>query len=169
MAYNYGFPQTYPQMGQTYYPQTYQPMAQQPMMQPQQAQQSYSPVSTQNSIIWISGEQEAQMYPIAPNNAVALWAKDGKTIYLKSADATGKPTMTIYDLVERTQNAPQAAETAPVNYATKEDLSRVVGLVNGFDSLISGIKTDIETMKGDMYGIAGKKKSAKKTEVTDDE
>ena len=162
MAYPY-YPQQPYQMGQSYYPQTYQPVMQQP-----QQQQNYSPVSNQNSIIWISGEQEAQMYPIAPNNAIALWEKSGKTIYLKSADATGKPSLTIFDLVERKQT-PTAEDGTPVDYATKKDLMRVAEAVSGFDALISSIKTDIETMKGDMYGIAGKKKSAKKSEVTDDE
>ena len=73
------------------YPAGYQAAMQQPQMmqnipqiqQPQQIQpaQTYSPAINQSGIIWISGMQEAQMYPIAPNNAVARWQKDGKTIY----------------------------------------------------------------------------------------
>lgn len=163
MAYPYYPQQTYP-MGQSYYPQAFQPV----MQQPQQPQQNYSPVANQSSIIWISGEQEAQMYPIAPNNAIALWEKSGKTIYLKSADATGKPSLTIFDLVERKQT-PTTEDGTTVDYATKKDLMSVAEAVRGFDALISSIKTDIETMKGDMYGIAGKKKTAKKSEVADDE
>ena len=31
-------------------------------------------------IIWVSGVQEAQLYPVAPNNAVALWENSGKAI-----------------------------------------------------------------------------------------
>lgn len=176
MAYPYQSYQTPWQQG--YYPM-YQPMQQpvqqQPVQQPvqQTAPQTYSPVINQSGIIWISGEQEAAMYPIAPNNAVALWAKDGKTIFLKSADATGKPTMRIYDLVERaetpSENVP-ATDNKLANYATKDDLAAVVGVVKGFDGLIAGIKADIEKMNGDLYGIAGKKRAVKKqVEVEEDD
>lgn len=160
-----------------YYQPNYQPMqaVQQPMMaqnvQTQNQPQSYSPAINQSGIIWVSGAMEAQAYPIAPNNAVALWEKSGKVIYLKQADATGKPTMTVYDLVERDQNASDAAQDQTLEYATKSDLSAVVGVVKGFDEVLGSLKSDIDTMKGDMYGIAGKKKSsAKKTaEVIEDE
>jgi len=156
-------------MAYPYYPYQnfYQPMYQ-PVQQPvQQQQQTYTP--TTSGIIWISGESEATMYPIAPNNAVALWDRNGKSIYLKSADATGKPTMTVYDLVEHVQNAPEASQEQTVEYATKSDLSAVVGVVKGFDEMLGSLKSDIDTMKGDMYGIAGKKKSKKTVEVSEDE
>lgn len=177
MAYPYQSYQNPYQQG--YYPMYQQPQYQQPIQQPvqqpiqQTAPQTYSPVINQNGIIWISGEQEAAMYPIAPNNAVALWAKDGKTIYLKSADATGKPTMRIYDLVERAESVSEATEKADRKsdeYATKRDLAAVVGVVKGFDDLISGMKADIEKMNGDLYGIAGKKRTVKKpVEVEEDD
>lgn len=160
--YNYNNPYQ-----QGFYQPMYQPIQQQPVQQ--QAQQSYSPAINQSGIIWVSGPMEAQSYPIAPNNAVALWEKSGKVIYLKSADATGKPTMTVYDLVERDQGASDAVTEQNTEYATKSDLSAVVGVVKGFDELIGSIKSDIDTLKGDMYGIAGKKKTAKKAEVTADE
>lgn len=148
---------------QNYYQPNYQPP--QNIVQPQ----SYSPAINQNGIIWISGESEAAMYPIAPNNAVALWEKSGKTIYLKQADATGKPTITVYDLVERAHSASETSDNKTTEYATKSDLSAVVGVVKGFDELITSIKSDIDTMKGDMYGIAGKKKAKKTAEVAEDE
>ena len=113
------------------------------------------------------------MYPVAPNNAVALWENSGKTIFLKQADATGKPTMHVYDLVERTETVSTAsdpqADKSSVPYATKEDLGKVVGVVKGIDDVISTMKNDIEAMKGDMYGIAGKKKPVKKAEVQEDD
>lgn len=148
-----------------YYPQNYQPV-----VQPQAQQQMASP----SGIIWVAGAQEAQMYPVAPNNAVALWENSGKTIFLKSADATGKPTMRIYDLVERSQidsDVPHGQEEKTISYATKDDLGKVVGAVQSIDSIIGSLKTDIETMKGDLYGVAGRKKMAtkRKEEVEDEE
>lgn len=114
MAYNY-FPATY---------QPYQGLYQQPTYQQYQQQ----PVINQSGIVWVSGPQEAQMYPVAPNGAVALWEKSGKTIYLKSADATGKPAIVVYDLVERVQKPPESVSDADgVNggYATKKELEAV--------------------------------------------
>ena len=149
MAYNPYFPVNY----YPYYPQTQQ-------TQP----------TAQSGIIWVSGESEASMYPIAPNNAVALWQKDGKTVYLKSADATGKPNMIIYDLIERTESPSDGV--SPVgdkrpDYVTKDDLSAVLSAVKGYDDTIGGIRAEIDALKADMYGIAGKKKTVRKTD--DDE
>lgn len=153
MAFNY-FPMSY-----TPYQQIYQPV-QQPAQQPFQ----------QSGIIWISGEKEAAMYPVAPNNAVTLWSQSEPVVYLKQADASGKPTIKTYELVERTETAPNAANPAngkAVTYATKDELDAVMGAINGIDGTIGAIKADIETMRGDLYGIAGKKK--KKAEVEADE
>ena len=162
----YPFYQAYQPQYQQYFPVNYQPM-QQPQQQP------YNPVVNQSGIIWVSGANEAQMYPLAPNNAVALWARDGKTIYLKQADATGKPSMKVYDLVERAETpADGASETdgkLPA-YATKEELKAVVDAVKGFGVAITSAQSDIDALKGDMYGIAGKKKSARKAqEVAEDD
>jgi hypothetical protein len=68
-------------------------MQQMPMMQPT------------NDMIWVLGEVEATSYPVAPNNTVTLWDKNTPTIYIKSANAQGVPSMRILDFTERTQGA----------------------------------------------------------------
>lgn len=149
--------QTYQPQYTQYFPTNYQPI--------QQPQQPYNPVANQSGIIWVSGDQEASLYPLAPNNAVALWARDGKTIYLKSADATGKPSMKVYDLVERTETASDSVSESDGKlpaYATKDELKAVVDAVKGIGAAITSAQSDIDALKGDMYGIAGKKKSARK-------
>ena len=146
-------------------PYGYQPNGYQPMYTPvqqQPVQQQATPVTS--GIIWISGEQEASMYPIAPNSAVALWEKTGKTIYLKSADQTGRPTIRIYDLVERAETASgasQAKDDQQHSYVTKNEFATLV-------DAMKGITGEIETMKGDLYGVAGRKKAVKKQEAEDD-
>lgn len=170
-AYNY-YGQNFATPYSNFYPQPFQPQA---VVPPQgignvqqaptvQAVPNYSPAINPSGIIWVSGAQEAQMYPIAPNNAVALWEKTGKTIYLKQADPTGKPTMTVFDLVERKDGISEQAgqDTNVPTYATKEEFSTIVVAVKG-------MANEIEQMKGDLYGVAGRKKSAKKTEVTEDD
>lgn len=146
------FPPTY-QPNWNMYPQTYQPQ-QQIQQQPQQQATS--------GIIWVSGLNEAQMFPVAPNNAVALWEQSGKVIYLKSADATGKPSLKTYDLVERTtsgSDASSVAENKSIEYVSKDEMEKI-------SSVLESIRGDLETMKGDLYGMAGRKK---KREITDDD
>ena len=50
-----------------------------------------------NGIIWVLGEAEAKGYPVAPGNTVILWDKDNPTIFVKSADASGIPSLRILD------------------------------------------------------------------------
>ena len=109
MAYYNGFPATYQPM---YQPQQYQT----PVMQTtQQAQQSGN-----GSIIWVQGEQAAKSYLVAPNSSVVLFDSEDKIVYLKSADASGMPSMKILDYTIRgdanTVQAPAA------EFATKDDL-----------------------------------------------
>ena len=75
---------------------------QQPQMQAQMQPQMQNPIA-QGGVRWVSSEQEARGYLIAPNSAVALWDSTAPTVYLKQADASGKPTLKIYDLVERAE------------------------------------------------------------------
>ena len=169
--YNYGYNAygNYNTYGFGGYPQ-YQPtlqMPQQPVVQ--NAQQTAPTVQTQmtnpSTIIWVRNQNEAALFPVSPNNAVALWDQSAPAVYLKQADASGKPSMKIYDLVERTETPSEATNESSNKspaYATKDELGAVVGVVKGFDELIGSLKSDIDTIKGDMYGIAGKKKSTKK-------
>lgn len=166
----YQFPATYqpfqpiyqPPMQQSIQPQTVMPTMQTAPVQPQQNGVNGS------GIIWVANSKEAAMFPVGPNNAVALWDSGNPVVYLKQADASGKPAMKVYDLVERTETA-REAHNENITYATKEDLAAVVGVVKGFDGVISGIKSEIDKMSGDLYGIAGsKKKTAVKKEVEND-
>lgn len=136
----------YPYYG-NYMPNYYQPMQNmiQPINQPMQMNQpsipqnnqqfqtppqNPSPVQPTNQnqpgIIWVPSEQAASEYLVAPNNAVALWDSNNPVIYLKQADASGKPHMTIYDLVERTQanRPPTAASMRPaMEYVTRDEFN----------------------------------------------
>ena len=103
MAYNY-FPTTY--QTPTYYPSQPQPQP------PQQAQ-------TQ-SLIWVQGEAGAKSYLVAPNSTVTLWDSEAQTIYIKSADATGMPSIRTLDYTIR-----GGEEKTAVNYATKDDFDRI--------------------------------------------
>ena len=110
------------------YKAPYQMPPQPAMMQPQPQPAPQMP-QTVSALTFVRGEAEASAYPVAPGNTVGLWDKSESTVYIKSVDASGVPSMRILDYTERTA-APrrkQAAEAAPAQpaqpeYAKAEDL-----------------------------------------------
>ena len=96
----------------------------QPYQQPMQTQQT-------NDMIWVLNENEATSYPVAPNNSVVLWDKNNPTIYVKSVNAQGMPSMRILDFKERNADASNSPVNAPKThectcgdkYATKEQIN----------------------------------------------
>lgn len=116
-----------------YYPQpmpdNLMQMRQQQMMQPAPPPVPQNPIAT-GGVQWVSGEQEARGYLIAPNSAVALWDSTAPTVYLKQADASGKPTLKIYDLVERAETASNAPQKPGVEFVTREEFDRLAALVS---------------------------------------
>ena len=115
MAFNNGFPIGY-QPAQIYYPSQ---QVQQP--QPQQ----------NNGIIWVQGEAGAKSYLVAPNTTVQLWDSESQVIYLKSADASGMPSIKVLDYTIRdlAPKHPTPVGTQ-VDYATKEDVGALQGELN---------------------------------------
>lgn len=112
MAYNNGFPVGYQQYQQ--YPQYFP--TQPTVPQTQQAQT--------NGLIWIQGEAAAKSYLVAPGTTVALWDSESQTIYLKSADASGMPSMRTLDYTIREMAQAKNPVSGP-EYATKEDLEKL--------------------------------------------
>lgn len=109
----------------------------QPMPQPMPNMQQ-NPVA-QGGVQWVSGEQEARNWMIAPNAAVALWDSTAPTVYLKQADASGKPTLKIYDLVERTE--PTAVpQKVSADFVTRKEFNELAAMV----SKLKGKNTDSE-------------------------
>lgn len=144
-AYNSYFPATYQPFGSSYY----QNQAQNPFQQSQPQMQIQ-----QSGIIWVRSDEEAAMYPVAPNTAVRLWHSSQPIVYFKQADASGRPSMKAYTLVERTQEAQEnvSAKTDETTaYATKEEIDHIMVV--------------IEAMKSDIKMLRKKKK----VEEDDDE
>lgn len=105
--YNYN-PYVNPWMGNYQPQQMQQPVQQMPQMQ--QQQMPTQPTQQGNGFVWVDGIDEANNFYVAPNNAVQLWDKNAPTIYKKSADSTGKPSMQIFDLVERKMETPSKTD-----------------------------------------------------------
>lgn len=99
------------QMGQ------YNPQFQQPMAQPMQNAQMPMQGQPTNDFLWVLNENEATSYPVAPNNTVILWDKNLPTVYIKSVNAQGVPSMRVLDFTERTTTAPKQPVSGPFGSA----------------------------------------------------
>ena len=155
MAYNNGFAETYQngylQNNFSMYPYSQQqyggihnpaqnymaPMNQ--MNQPQQINNS--------GIIWVQGEAGAKAFSnIRPDVPVALWDSEEPVIYIKSVDATGKPSMTILDYTERNLSGNKEPEPKK-EYVTKEQIENLTNQYSSFANQLnelSGQVKDIE-------------------------
>ena len=114
------------------YPATYQNpyMIQQPQYQQPQQQQS--------GIIWIQGEAAAKSYLVAPNTSVALFDSERQTVYIKSADASGMPSIKTLDYtIREAQNASPVVPKESVTYATKDDLNAVYAKIKGIEERLT--------------------------------
>ena len=148
-----------------YRPTYYDPVQQNPMgqfnqqyQQPMQQPMQQAPMQTQptNDFLWVLNENEATSYPVAPNNTVTLWDKNLPTIYIKSVNAQGVPSMRVLDFVERTSTNP----TPPVGTAFNS--------TNNFVTLDSfnALKGDVEALRGKLDELNAKPVAkSKKTEV----
>ena len=91
---------------------------------------AYGYYQPQGGMIWVQGEAAAKGYLVAPNSSVALWDSEAQTIYIKSADVSGMPSMKVLDYTIR--NVPNLATNGPLgegtdksSFATKDDLRAI--------------------------------------------
>lgn len=128
MAFNPYFNPYYPQPMQDNLAQLRQQQMQAIPQQMPQMQPMQNPVA-QGGVQWVAGRPEAENWLIAPNSAIALWDSTAPVVYLKQADASGKPTLKTYDLVERTEAASTAPQSKSPDYVTRDEFDRLVALV----------------------------------------
>ena len=108
----------------------------QPYQQP--IQTTPAPMQPTNDMIWVLNESEATSYPVALNNSVVLWDKNNPTIYVKSVNAQGIPSMRILDFTERNADTSNSHENTPKThectcgdkYATKEQINDLRGKID---------------------------------------
>lgn len=141
-------------MGQ--FNQQFQP----PMAQPMQSAQMPMQGQPTNDFLWVLNENEATSYPVAPNNTVTLWDKNLPTIYIKSVNAQGVPSMRILDFTERTSTAPRTPSMPSFNSSDN------FVTLDSFNAL----KGDVEALKGKLDELKPKNThKTRNTEVESDE
>lgn len=108
-------------MTYNYFPTGYQPF----QMQGTQMSLSNQPQQNASGLIWVQGEGAAKSYPIAPNTSVPLWDSEANVVYIKSADASGMPSIKVLDYTVR-DNAPKQAEIQPhSDFVTHDELAAI--------------------------------------------
>lgn len=79
--------------------------------------------NTQSALIWVQGMNAAKSYPVAPNTSVPLFDSEANVVYIKSADASGMPSIKVLDYTVR-DNAPKSAEIQPqADFVTHNELA----------------------------------------------
>lgn len=105
-----------------------------PMNYTQPYQQQIVPQVNQpanpNPIIWVQGEAGAKSYLVAPNSTVQLWDSESQTIYLKSADASGMPSIKVLDYTVRQQPNKIINNNSNDEFVTKQELQNFRDEIN---------------------------------------
>ena len=133
MAYN-NFPVNY----QPYYPQY---------------QQQTNNLNS-SSIIWVQGEAGAKSYLVAPNNTVQLWDSERQTIYLKSADASGMPSIKVLDYTIRQESPQNVSAAIKSDTATEVSRKDLDALQSQIDALKDEVRAYRATIHEDVKGEA---------------
>ena len=129
MAYNY-FPAGY----QPYYPTQNNAYPTQMNVAPTQPTQN-------NGIIWVSGEAGAKAYMVAPNTTVQLWDSDENVIYIKSADASGMPSMKVLDYTIRETSESKNKINNHADFVTKDEVAKEI---KRLENLINSLKASCD-------------------------
>ena len=102
--------------------------------------QQFQPQGGSTGPLWVQGEAGAKSYLVAPNNTVVLFDSESQTIFLKSADASGMPTMKVLDYTVR-----ETAKTGPISpatpagdngalYATKAEIGQIIQRITALEA-----------------------------------
>ena len=151
-----------------YRPTYYEPAQQNPMGQfNQQYQQPMSQTIQQatmqtqptNDFLWVLNENEATSYPVAPNNTVTLWDKNLPTIYIKSVNAQGVPSMRILDFTERSA---AAAKTTSMPSFDSQNNFVTIDSFNALEAKFSALESKVDELR------PRERAKAKKVEVEND-
>lgn len=141
----------------------YQPQMVQPIPQVNLQPTPMSPTNqntNNNDIIWVQGLEGAKSFLVAPNNTVTLWDSESQTIYLKTADMNGVPSMRVLDFTERVANTPKTSTERIYQYdgkfATLEQFESLQAKISELQSIIEELQTKSTTKST---------KTTKKTEV----
>lgn len=88
---------------------------------------NYQPPITQNYFAWVQGEAAAQAFQVAAGSTVVLMDSEQPILYMKSADATGRPGQMVKQyLVSEEQFLKLQNETTNSDLVSKEEFEKAI-------------------------------------------
>lgn len=107
-----------------------------------------------NDLIWVQGEAGARAYMVAPGRTVVLWDAEAATLYVKTADTNGMPSMRILDFTERPLNAPKTPNSGVCEcgdkFATKEDVNALTAKIDEMAAKYEALSVKKAKSKGEV-------------------
>ena len=105
-----------------------------------QMRQQFQPApAPQQGMIWVQGETGAKSYMVASGNTVPLWDSENQTIYIKSVDASGIPSMRVLDYTERAATPKAPAAPQGVDYAPRSELEALTRQVADLKAQVAAL------------------------------
>jgi predicted transcriptional regulator len=127
----------------------------------QQYNQNQQYNQTNSGIIWVQGESGAKSYLVAPNSTVQLWDSESQTIYIKSADASGMPSIKILDYKIRENEQDKIKNE--INKKQVENTELLENEIEGLNKELENLKKEIENMKNEIHNKSNSNSNKKRS------
>jgi hypothetical protein len=117
-----------------------QPVAMRDPYIPQAPQVPQQQMQNNNYMIWVQGEEGMKSYQVGPNVTVPLWDSENQTIYLKSTDSMGRPTVKYIDYTVRDES--KSSNETNVEYVTKNEFNRLYSQLSDIANQLKQLKSN---------------------------
>ena len=84
-------------------------------------------------LIKVNGLEGAKNYPLSPGSTVALFDAESDTMFIKSMDAGGFPSIRTFTFMETTSNSTDTTESRLSNL--ESEIANIKEALNGFKSV----------------------------------
>ena len=84
-------------------------------------------------LIKVNGLEGAKNYPLSPGSTVALFDAESDTMFIKSMDAGGFPSIRTFTFMETTSNPTDTTESRLSNL--ESEIANIKEALNGFKSI----------------------------------
>ena len=90
---------------------------------------NFQPYQQKQELIRVNGLEGAKNYPLSPGSTVALFDADSDTMFIKSMDAGGFPSIRTFTFMETTSKPIDSTETRLS--ALENELAQIKEVLNG--------------------------------------
>lgn len=90
---------------------------------------NFQPYQQKQELIRVNGLEGAKNYPLPPGSTVALFDADSDTMFIKSMDAGGFPSIRTFSFIEMTSKPTDTTETRLS--AIEEEIASIKEVLNG--------------------------------------